>query len=297
MCDAGRGEVSAGLLAGLAGFLAVGAIQDALAEAEALRGVLEAFVGCDELNGVLQVEIGGRDEADGDRGTLRADVVSVFSRSGYTVRARAASVARSCDDGDGANRAASRRGSGGRANDQNMTSNFDGRRSNVSAGTGVLLTKETIMNYFKLVCVVCVLALLPALRAAEKMDRMVGCWEGGAPVIVSWSDQRDLLVSIEIAADGKVTGRVGDAVLVDGRLKKKTNWFGGEREDQTTHIVRAALKGPIVDAEGISRSEIFIHLRLEEGMMSGSLATSGTKVGGKESMALTATPLRLSKVE
>jgi hypothetical protein len=155
-----------------------------------------------------------------------------------------------------------------------------------------------IMNYFiKLVCVACVLALLPALRSAEKMDPMVGCWEGGAPVIVSWADQHDLLVSIEIAADGRVTGRVGDAVLVDGRLKKKTNWFGGEREDQTTHIVRAALRGPIVDAEGISRSEIFIHLRLEDAMMSGSLATSGTKVGGKESMALTATPLRLSKVE
>jgi hypothetical protein len=106
-----------------------------------------------------------------------------------------------------------------------------------------------------------------------------------------------LLVSISIAADGSVTGKVGDAALVDGHLKKKSNWFGGRQENQSTHIVAADLKGLIMEAEGISREEIFIHLRAENSSLCGSLATSGTKTGGKENMALTATPLRLSKVE
>lgn len=153
------------------------------------------------------------------------------------------------------------------------------------------------MNILKLGYVLFALAFLPALRASEKTDPMVGTWEGSARVIVQWCDQSDLLVSIVIAADGKVTGKVGDAVLIDGQLKKKANWFGSKSEERTTHVIKADLKGAILDAEGVSREEIFIHLRFEGSLLCGSLATSGAKVGGKESMALTATPLRLSKVE
>ncbi|MGC4074201.1 MAG: hypothetical protein QM760_17160 [Nibricoccus sp.] len=153
------------------------------------------------------------------------------------------------------------------------------------------------MNSLKLGFVLFALAFLPALRASEKTDSMVGNWEGNARVIVQWCEQSDLLVSIEIAADGKVTGKVGDAELIDGQLKKKTNWFGGKNDERTTHVIRAGLKGAILDAEGVSREEIFIHVRLDGSLLCGSLATSGAKVGGKESMALTATPLRLSKVD
>lgn len=116
-------------------------------------------------------------------------------------------------------------------------------------------------------------------------------------MIVQWCDQSELLISIEIAPDGSVTGKVGDAVLVNGRLKKKSSWFGSRHENQSTHIVEADLKGAIMEAEGAFRQEVFIHLRFENSLLCGSLATSGTKVGGKESMALAANPLRLCKVE
>ncbi len=153
------------------------------------------------------------------------------------------------------------------------------------------------MNWFKLRYVVFVLALLPALRASDNGNPLVGNWEGSARVIVQWCEQSQLLVSLEITPDGKATGKVGDAVLVGGRLRKKNTWFGGKSEKGTTHILKASLKGEIVGADGISRDKIFIHLRYESDGLSGSLATSGAKVGGKETMALTATPLRLARVD
>jgi hypothetical protein len=157
--------------------------------------------------------------------------------------------------------------------------------------------ENTPMKSLKLGYVVLALAFLPALRASEKEDPMVGKWEGSAHVVVEWCAQSELFVSIDIAADGKVTGKVGDSVLVDGQLRKKNAWFGSKSEDRTTHIIKANLKGDIVNAEGIVRDEVFIHVRFENHGMSGSVGTSGAKAGGKEKMALTAYPLRLSKVE
>ena len=87
--------------------MAFGVIQDALAEAEALRGDFEEFVGRDILDRAFERHLGGRDEARGNAGTLRMDVVSSFRRA--RVDAPAALVGRRCDDGGGANRAASRR--------------------------------------------------------------------------------------------------------------------------------------------------------------------------------------------
>lgn len=149
------------------------------------------------------------------------------------------------------------------------------------------------MKSLKLWFCVFALAITPALEASDRGESMMGNWEGTARVIVQWCEQRDLLLSLEISADGKVSGKVGDAAITRGELKKKRNWFGGSAEDATTHIIKARLSGAIVSAEEITRDEIFIHLKYENSGLSGSLATSGSKVGGKETMVLTATSLRL----
>lgn len=124
---------------------------------------------------------------------------------------------------------------------------------------------------------------------------MVGQWEGSTHVIVAWCKQKELAVSLHVSADGSVTGKVGDAELTNAQIKRKRHWFGQERHGRTTHIIKGDLKGPIVAAEGISRQEVFIHVSIEEASLSGSLATSGSKFGGKDSMILTTTSLRLVK--
>lgn len=142
------------------------------------------------------------------------------------------------------------------------------------------------------------LVAMPALFAVAAdapTTSMAGHWQGSTHVIVKWCDQSDLPVSLDIRSDGSVTGKIGDADLTNAQLKKKRNWFGHEDGRRTTHIIRGELKGPIVAAEGISREKVFIHLRPEDAHLSGSLATSGSKIGGKENMVLTAISLRLVK--
>lgn len=138
-----------------------------------------------------------------------------------------------------------------------------------------------------------VLAVAPALRASEEV--MTGRWTGSTHVIVTWCKQQELPVSLEIQSDGSVTGKIGDAELLNAHLKKKRNWFGQEGGQRTTHIVEGELKGAIVAAEGISRKRVFIHLRIDDGRLFGGVATSGSKVGGKDSMILTTTSLHLAR--
>ncbi len=126
-------------------------------------------------------------------------------------------------------------------------------------------------------------------------SKMVGHWEGSAQVVVQWCEQTVLPVTLDIHSDGTVIGVVGDAELASARLKKKTNWFGRENNKRTTHIITGKLEGPIVAAEGIARKKVFIHLRVESDGLLGSLATSGSKIGGKDRMVLTATSLGLNK--
>ncbi len=138
---------------------------------------------------------------------------------------------------------------------------------------------------------------LLALNAAAgtKENSMIGNWEGSSQVIVTWCEQKKLPVSLTILADGSVNGTVGDAELLDGQLERKVNWFGSNTKNRTTHLVKGRLKGAIVAKEGVFRERAFIHLRVDHTNLSGSLATSGSKMGGKESMILTAQHLILSK--
>jgi hypothetical protein len=124
----------------------------------------------------------------------------------------------------------------------------------------------------------------------------VGHWEGTARIIVTWAKQTQLHVTLKIEADGKVTGRVGDANLTNARLKKNRGWIGQNLKVKTDYIVVGELKGPIVAAEGISRSRIKISLNLSAGALAGGIHTSGAKFGGKDQMILSASNLRLTRV-
>src|SRR5688572_13071776 len=45
----------------------------------------------------------------------------------------------------------------------------------------------------------------------------IGHWTGSARIIVSWSKQTNLGVTLNIRDDATVTGKVGDALLINGR--------------------------------------------------------------------------------
>jgi len=143
------------------------------------------------------------------------------------------------------------------------------------------MNRSIIRRFFS---VLFALAAMPALRATDALipSSMAGHWEGSTHVIVAWCNRSELPVSLDISPDGTVAGKIGDAELTNAEIVKKHGWLG--REDSAAYLIKGSLKGPIVAAEGIFRCDVFIHIRFEGVRISGGLATSGAKFGGKETM-------------
>jgi hypothetical protein len=140
------------------------------------------------------------------------------------------------------------------------------------------------------------LAIAWAARADESVvtPAMAGHWEGRAHVIVTWCQQTNLAVVLDIAPEGSVTGKIGDAALVNGRFKRNRGWLGRKLHMWTDYIIQGDLAGPVVAAEGITRSGVNVPLTFTNGMFKGTVHTTGWEVGGKEHMILTA-PVRLAR--
>ena len=126
------------------------------------------------------------------------------------------------------------------------------------------------------------------LAAATVTSAMSGHWEGNAQVIVTWCRQKTLPVTLEIKPDGSVTGKVGDATLSKARLRRNRRWLGRKLHLKTDYIITGNLDGAIVAGEGIRRERVSIPLHFHGNTFSGGLHTSGTKLGGKENMILSA---------
>jgi hypothetical protein len=124
----------------------------------------------------------------------------------------------------------------------------------------------------------------------------VGQWQGQARIIVAWAKQTNLWVALEIRDNGAVTGRIGDALLLNGRLKKNRGEPGRKLKLKTDYIVVGDLKGAIISAEGITRAHVKLPLNLSDGILRGGLHTCGSKFGGKDQMILTAAGLMLTRV-
>lgn len=151
-------------------------------------------------------------------------------------------------------------------------------------------------NLFHLIAVTVFSAVLTNNLAAstEKIPPgLTGDWSGTAKIIVTWCKQKNLPVSLRVKADGSVTGKIGDATLKNGRLKQNRGWVGRQLKLKTDYIVTGELTGEIVAAEKIKRSSVSMPLNFKGGNYVGGLATSGSKIGGKLNMKLTAADLIL----
>ncbi len=138
---------------------------------------------------------------------------------------------------------------------------------------------------------------MPAGSDGATMAAMAGSWAGEAHIVVSWSTEKTLRVRLTIAPDGRLTGTVGDATLRDGRLEPNRSAIGRALHVKTDWIVRGALDGDVVKAEGIRRDTVVIPLNWIDGHFEGGVNTSGSHFGGKDSMWLAAQDLRLDRVK
>ena len=126
---------------------------------------------------------------------------------------------------------------------------------------------------------------------------LVGDWTGDAGIIVSWCERERLDVALHVASDASVSGAVGDAALVDGRLRRNRGALGRSMKIKTDWIISGDLEGPIVGDEGIERDGVNIPFNLIEGRMKGSVHSTGWHVGGRDNMVLTAAGMELEREE
>lgn len=115
-----------------------------------------------------------------------------------------------------------------------------------------------------------------------------GRWEGDCRIVVNWTKQRTLHVTLAVAPDGTVNGTVGDAILRNGRLKTNRGPIGRALSLKTDYIITGDLDGPVIKSEDIVRSGVTLPFNLTEGRLDGAVHTTGWKFGGKEKMMLTA---------
>ncbi len=146
--------------------------------------------------------------------------------------------------------------------------------------------------------IIATLSLLAAVRgvAAEPVvkPQMTGKWEGEGKIIVTWCKQKTLEVTIEIGKDGKASGKVGDATF-EGTVRRNRGALGRALKIKTDYIIVGKLKGQIVAAEGIRRSEVKMPLNFTKPGYSGGLHTSGPKAGSAKKMRLSVADLNLRK--
>ena len=146
-----------------------------------------------------------------------------------------------------------------------------------------------MISSLRLACVLWAATVLTAWARNEVIGpEMVGHWEGGGKIIVTWCQQTNLPVTLDIKTDGTVTGKIGDATLTRGQLRRNRGWLGKKLNIKTDYIITGRLEGPIVSSEGITRSGVNMPLNYSAGKFVGGLHTTGSKFGGKKRMILSA---------
>jgi hypothetical protein len=140
-----------------------------------------------------------------------------------------------------------------------------------------------------LVCVSFMTVALSGVAPAQAaLPAMCGRWKGDADIVVNWTKARTLPVEIVIASDDRVTGKIGDATILNGRFRSNRGWLGRALRIKTDWMIDGRLDGPIIAAENIVREELMMPLDWKGSSFEGGIATSGSKIGDRETMTLTA---------
>ena len=112
---------------------------------------------------------------------------------------------------------------------------------------------------------------------------MAGTWQGKGEITCAWCKQREIGIEMTIAANGAVTGKIGDATLDAARLTRNV-----VRPDSlpTKFVVKAKLVGPVVASQGVTRATIDIGVDLTGEQLTGAFVTNGDLSGTKETSRL-----------
>jgi hypothetical protein len=152
-----------------------------------------------------------------------------------------------------------------------------------NAGVNVIRIRKSLV-----LAAAFVAALATSLTAQVATASVIGRWSGVADIVVNWTKQRTLPINIVIGANDQVTGSVGDATLVRGRLLRNRGALARAMNIKTDYVIEAELDGPIIRAENVQREMVQMPFNERDGRLAGSMNSSGNKIGAAASMVLAA---------
>jgi hypothetical protein len=108
-----------------------------------------------------------------------------------------------------------------------------------------------------------------------------GEWQGTARIVTVELHNRSFPVHIDIHADGRVTGTVGDSTLIDGRFfrHRPSGVSRQERHDLMDYMIKGKLVGAVISAKRVIAPEVFIPLDYDNDKFDGAVHTHKTEIG------------------
>lgn len=103
---------------------------------------------------------------------------------------------------------------------------------------------------------------------------LVGTWEGTV-ALDSGSVETDAAIRLVIAADGTVTGTVGDATIRNARIGRNPSLLARLFGLGTTWQLYGELAGPLRAADALRRDRVTMPLDLVDGELRGDFNASG----------------------
>ena len=126
------------------------------------------------------------------------------------------------------------------------------------------------------------------------IEDFIGTWKGEGKIIVTWCEQKQLAIELQIDSDGNVSGKIGDAHIRHGKIRLNNiiyRWLGNKK-----YIINTKLLNYLIKKEKIKRDSIRIFLDFKKPFLTGGFHTSGSKFGGKEKMIVSGNSVKLVKI-
>lgn len=143
------------------------------------------------------------------------------------------------------------------------------------------------------------LALVTACTATQPeraAPGLAGTWTGDGRVIVTWAARERLPVTLTITEGGAVTGRVGDAQLIDAHVHTNRSELSRSLGLWTDWIVEGRLEGELLADEGFLAQRVSIPFDFYAGRIEGGLHAKGAFLDGRNGGRLSVADLRLQQV-
>ncbi|MCH1504770.1 hypothetical protein OAN94_04365 [Verrucomicrobiales bacterium] len=104
-------------------------------------------------------------------------------------------------------------------------------------------------------------------------------------------------LQLNLTADGRVSGKIGEANLGDGILKRNRGHLGRFLRMKTDYFIEGNLQGPIIALQKITRKSVKIPLNFDGTKLTGGLHTSGKAAGRAGQMKLSASNMTRTRPE